>query len=199
MSRPSTELRNEIQQLEDERRQLADRIDKLKASTRNEIAFPEMLAATSSMRKEQDEEVRLQERMREQKHLLDLAEQRYHETQRRLSALKSSATGGHSAEAILKELQKDVQETAHVIRRDMAGERQKLADRIAKLERQRLEPNRTLEDVERMRAQVRSLERNKDEMREVRMHEERRDKLRTLASGGKAVRARTSVQVTPPP
>jgi hypothetical protein len=105
--------------------------------------------------------------MREQKHLLDIAEQRYHETQRRLSALKSSATGGHSAEAILKELQKDVQETAHVIRSDMAGERQKLLDQIQKLERQRLEPNRTLEDVERMRAQVRSLERQKDEMREA--------------------------------
>ena len=51
-------------------------------------------AATSSMRQEQDEEVRLQERMREQRHLLDLSEQRYQETQRRLSALKSSATGG---------------------------------------------------------------------------------------------------------
>ena len=62
LSRPSTELRTEIQQLEDERRQLGERIDKLKASTRNEIAFPERLAATSSMRKEQDEEVRLQER-----------------------------------------------------------------------------------------------------------------------------------------
>lgn len=106
-------------------------------------------------------------RMREQKHLLDLAEQRYHETQRRLSALKSSATGGHSAEAILKELQKDVQETAHVIKGDMARERQKLLDQIQKLERQRLEPSRTLEDVERMRAQVRSLERQKDEMREA--------------------------------
>ncbi|GMH57494.1 hypothetical protein TrST_g3952 [Triparma strigata] len=167
MSRPGAELRAEIQQLEDERRQLQDRIEKLKSNTRNEIAFPAMLAATSSMRQEQDEEVRLQEKMREQRHLLDIAEQRFQETQRRLSALKGSATGGHSAEAILKELQKDVQETAKVIRGDMAGERNKLQDTIARLERQRLEPNRTIEDVERMRAQVRQLERQKDEMRET--------------------------------
>ena len=201
MSRPGAELRAEIQQLEDERRQLQDRIEKLKGNTRNEIAFPAMLAATSSMRQEQDEEVRLQEKMREQRHLLDLAEQRFSETQRRLSALKNSATGGHSAEAILKEvrcsedqggaapykmispltcrfafyapryahssqLQKDVQETAKVIRGDMAVERNRLQETIDRLERQRLEPNRSVEDVERMRAQVRQLERQKDEMRE---------------------------------
>ena len=166
MSRPGAELRAEIQQLEDERRQLQDRIEKLKGNNRNEIAFPAMLAATSAMRQEQDEEVRLQEKMREQRHLLDLAEQRFHETQRRLSALKSSATGGHSAEAILKELQKDVQETAKVIRGDMAGERNRLQETIDRLERQRLEPSRSVEDVERMRAQVRQLKRQKDELRE---------------------------------
>ena len=49
----------------------------------------------------------------------------------------------------------------------MASERGKLQDQIARLERQRLEPNRTLEDVERMRATVRQLDRQKDEMREA--------------------------------
>ncbi|GMI29563.1 hypothetical protein TeGR_g1113, partial [Tetraparma gracilis] len=167
MSRPGKELKTEIQQLEDERRQLKDRIERLKSSTRNEIGFPAMLAATSAMRQEQDEEVRLQERMREQRHLLSLAEQRCHETQRRLTALKGSAAGGHSAEAILTELKRDVEETQRVINRDMAAERGKLGDHVAKLERQRLEPSRTVEDVERIRAEVRGLERQKDEMREA--------------------------------
>jgi len=90
MSRPGAELKSELSQLEDERRQLKDRIERLQASTRNEIGFPGMLAATSAMRQEQDEEVRLGEKMREQKHMLDLAEQRCQETQRRLQVRRKS-------------------------------------------------------------------------------------------------------------
>jgi intraflagellar transport protein 81 len=166
MSRPVAELKQEINQLEDERRQLQERISRLQQSTRNEANFPAMLSATSAMRQEQDEEVRLSERMREQRHMLDLAEQKCQDTMRRLNALKQSATGGHDAEAILRQLASDVDDTAKVIRHDMAQEKSRMEDAIKKLERQRLEPTRTIEDVERVRATVRGLERQRDEMRE---------------------------------
>ena len=166
MARPGPELRAEIQQLEDERRQLTERISKLEFQTRNEAGFAAMLSATSDMRMEQDEEVKLQERMREQCYLRDMADQRAQETERRLQSLRSSATGGHSAEAILKELKRDVEETAKVVRTDMTNEINKLQDQIAKLERQRLEPNRTYDDVERMKNQAHSLENRCLQMKE---------------------------------
>jgi len=166
MSRPGPELRAEIQQLEDERRQLNDRIEKLKYQNRNETGFAAMLSATSDMRQEQDEEVKLQERMREQVYLRDMAEQRANETERRLQALRGSATGGHSAEAILNELKRDVEETAKVVRTDMTNEINKYQATIAKLERQRLEPNRTFDDVERMKSQAHSLEMKCRQMKE---------------------------------
>lgn len=166
-SRPGPELRAEIQQLEDERRQLNERIEKLQFQTRNENGFPAMLAATSAMRQEQDEEVKLQERMREQVYMRDVAEQRSTETQRRLQSLRSSATGGHSAEAILNELKRDVEETAKVVRTDMTHEINKLKDHIAKLERQRLEPNRTFDDVDRMKTSVQNLESKCQQMKEA--------------------------------
>ena len=56
--------------------------------------------------------------------------------------MKSSAQGGHSAEAILNELKRDVDDTAKVIRQDMATEKSRIEDHVKKLERQRLEPNR---------------------------------------------------------
>ena len=168
MSRPSAELKQELTQLESERRQLKERIEKLKAQTSSSPLFPAMLNATSALRQEQDEELRLQDRSREQQHLRALAEQRHSDVSRRLNQLQSAAraAGGNTAESLLAELQKDVAATARVVRVELGAERARLSGQLATLERQRLEPARTTADLDRIRAQVRQSERQRDDLRE---------------------------------
>eukprot|EP00639_Heterosigma_akashiwo_P025865 CAMPEP_0194706812 /NCGR_PEP_ID=MMETSP0295-20121207/29781_1 /TAXON_ID=39354 /ORGANISM="Heterosigma akashiwo, Strain CCMP2393" /LENGTH=649 /DNA_ID=CAMNT_0039602819 /DNA_START=182 /DNA_END=2132 /DNA_ORIENTATION=- len=82
------ELKAEITQLEDERKQLADKIERLKRQVASEEGFEAMLAATSRLRQEQEEEAKLAERAREQRFQLHQAEARAADAGRRLAALK---------------------------------------------------------------------------------------------------------------
>jgi intraflagellar transport protein 81 len=111
------ELKNEIAQLEQEKTQLRSKIQKLKRDAENEGAnFDEMLKVTSALRKEQEEELRIHDRLREYRRLLQEAENRFNEVNRRLSELRSSGVQGQTAEQLFQKLQKDVKELSE--RRD---------------------------------------------------------------------------------
>jgi intraflagellar transport protein 81 len=73
------ELKKEIAQLEDERGQLIEKIASLKRKTGEMKGFAPLLDLTSSLRKEQEEEARLAERMAEQRAAVQSAERRYTE------------------------------------------------------------------------------------------------------------------------
>jgi hypothetical protein len=104
-----------------------------KEASGDEAYFQEMLKVTSALRKEQEEEVRIHERVREQRHALGEAEQRFVESSRRLAGyvatskyyfagslaahsccvcarLKSSGAQSQTAEQMLSKLQKSVRE-----------------------------------------------------------------------------------------
>lgn len=105
------ELKAEIAQLESERTQLQSKIAKLKKDSQTEDPyFHSILKATSLLRKEQEEEVRLHERLREnRKHLVDV-EQRLSETNRRLNEMKNSGIQNQSADKLFANLQSDVRQ-----------------------------------------------------------------------------------------
>ncbi len=86
---------------------------------------------TSALRKEQEEEVRIHERVREHRQNLLEIEQRYAEVSRRLVGLKSSGVQTQSAEQLLTKLQRDVREL--VERRDAVET--SLADREGLLDK----------------------------------------------------------------
>ena len=64
------------------------------------------------MRKEQEEEARLLDKLREYNISLKQADSRLVETNRRLSELKNNGAQSQSAEQLLQQLQKDVRELA---------------------------------------------------------------------------------------
>jgi intraflagellar transport protein 81 len=64
------ELRSEITQLEDEKRQLKEKIARVQRAAAEEPGFAEMFEVTSRLRRAQEEEGRLGERAREQRSLL---------------------------------------------------------------------------------------------------------------------------------
>lgn len=92
------ELRTEIAQLEEERKQLEEKIRKQKKATEDEDGFQEMLAITSELRQAQEAEARAQDRLREQRIGLHNAEQHFTETANRLTEMRSSNVHLQSAE-----------------------------------------------------------------------------------------------------
>lgn len=92
------ELRAEIAQLEEERKQLEEKIRKQKKATEDEEGFQEMLSITSELRQAQEAETRAQDRLREQRIALHNAEQQYSEALARLNEMRNSNFHLQSAE-----------------------------------------------------------------------------------------------------
>jgi hypothetical protein len=113
---------------------------------------------TSALRKEQEEEVRIHERLREYKKGLQIAEVRLAETNRRLSDLRGSGVQSQTAEQLLAKLQKDVRELAD--RREVLET--SIADREIHLEKlhswDSSDRLTTEDDVRAKRDQVRDME-----------------------------------------
>lgn len=87
------EVKQEITTLEDERKQLIMKIDRLKKQTLNSDdrdAFKPLLEATTALRQQQDEDARLGENRRRQLMTLQHARQRNEDASKRLQALKSN-------------------------------------------------------------------------------------------------------------
>jgi intraflagellar transport protein 81 len=106
-----SDLKQEIIQLEQEKTQLQTKIQKMKKDMNvDEDRFKEMLSATSTLRKEQENEVMIHERLREHRKTSQETEMRYNDAARRLQELKSSGIQSQSAEQIVNKLSQDVKE-----------------------------------------------------------------------------------------
>jgi intraflagellar transport protein 81 len=109
-SRPG-ELKSEIQQLEQEYFQLQSKVSRMKKESHGDDAyFQEMLKATSTLRKEQEEEMRIHERLLDSRKFLQETDMRFGDSQKRLGDLRSAGTQSQSAEQLLGKLVRDVRE-----------------------------------------------------------------------------------------
>lgn len=104
------DLQREVAQLDAEREQLSQKIQHLKNKTEKDEGFSVLLQVTSMLRKEQEEEARLAEKLAEQKYQLEQTEQMYIERSARLREMREAQQqeGEGSAEAMLKMLQSEV-------------------------------------------------------------------------------------------
>jgi len=106
-----TELQREVAQLDAEREQLAQKITNLRAKSEKDESFQALLQVTSMLRKEQEEEARLAEKLAEQRYHLEQTEQLYIEKSAKLREMReaSQQDGEGNAEAMLKMLRSEVQ------------------------------------------------------------------------------------------
>ena len=111
------ELRKEIQQLEDERTQLIEKIAGLKKKTADIPGFAVLFEATSNLRKEQEEEGKLAERMHEQRASLQAAERRYAEVNRRLAETRAATNEDMSAENVLESTRREALENRQLAKK----------------------------------------------------------------------------------
>ena len=163
------DLKSEIAQLEAERSQLQAKIQRLnkeKDSLGDDSYFQEMLQLTSVLRREQEEEAKLMNRMRENRANLQTSEVRYNDAAKRLNETKSSGVGNQSAEELLSKLQRDVQEMNG--RRESIehtlGERESYLEKINGWEN--TDRVLTSDDVREKRIQVDELQSNVNQLME---------------------------------
>mmetsp|Transcript_37238 Transcript_37238/g.72658 ORF Transcript_37238/g.72658 Transcript_37238/m.72658 type:complete len:673 (+) Transcript_37238:118-2136(+) len=102
-----TELKREVQQLEEEKQQLKVKITKMEQKLKKLDNFEALYEVTSTLRKEQEREATLRERMDEQQMLYKQAETRYYQVRRKLGEMETTATDG-TGEDLLQRLQEDV-------------------------------------------------------------------------------------------
>ncbi len=161
----SQSLKSEINQLKNEKKQLKDRIDELNEKVKIDNDFQKILEATSRLRKEQDQEVRLRDQALEQNDNLFLEEEKLKQLQRRhksLSSINISEMG--SIDALLLEIQSEVRETKMIVRSELTIERNKIQKKIDKYEEERKEPTRTEDDLEFLQESIGTLEKERDEI-----------------------------------
>lgn len=104
------ELKREIKQLEDERMQLKEKISQLRRKTENMSGFRNLLEVTSALRRQQEEETKLNERKREQLHNLHQAKLQFSDVDRQLRELEQSPTLRMGPQQLLDHLTKKVAE-----------------------------------------------------------------------------------------
>jgi len=114
-----TDLQREVAQLDAEREQLAQKIQHLKTKSEKDESFHVLLQVTSMLRKEQEEEARLAEKLAEQKYQLEQTEQTYIERSARLREMREAQQqeGEGSAEAMLKMLTIEVNKSREALTR----------------------------------------------------------------------------------
>mmetsp|Transcript_53157 Transcript_53157/g.106618 ORF Transcript_53157/g.106618 Transcript_53157/m.106618 type:complete len:689 (+) Transcript_53157:86-2152(+) len=151
------EIKNEIATLEDERKQLSMKIERLKKNaTEGPTAerFAPLLEATSALRQQQDEDGRLGENRRRQLMILSHARQRQEEAGKRLQALNQNQTGNASAEQMLNHLEEEVKDLNQRVNTVMPREMEQETAKLAKLQEELYEPQRSRDDVERLTSEV---------------------------------------------
>jgi intraflagellar transport protein 81 len=140
-------LRSEITQLEDERGQLINKINRNKSKMQYEDGFNELLEATSSLRKEQEEESKLMDRGNEQTAAIQHAERLLQDTMHRHQEVRSQQQVGVTAEQLLAQIQNEVKENQAqaetILPREVGGR----MDKLRELQTKNSEPQRSEGEV----------------------------------------------------
>jgi intraflagellar transport protein 81 len=120
--------------------------------------FGPLLEATSNLRKEQEEEGRLQERMQEQRVALGAAERRYTEVNRRLAETRASNREDISAEELLEGTRREALESRDLVQKLLPNSIEARKETLSKLERVLREGARSEEELYALRSEVAAME-----------------------------------------
>ncbi|CAJ1374254.1 unnamed protein product [Effrenium voratum] len=166
------DLQREVQQLDAEREQLAQKIQLLKAKTERDEGFAQLLQVTSMLRKEQEEEARLAEKLAEQKYQL---EQLYIERSARLREMREAQMneGEGSAEAMLKMLSTEVIKGREALQR-VRREAEDKMDRLREMDSALSEPPVTKMDIDSLENEIQAMQ-NEMQSLDEKLNEQNQD------------------------
>eukprot|EP00931_Biecheleriopsis_adriatica_P033598 TRINITY_DN1949_c0_g1_i3.p1 TRINITY_DN1949_c0_g1~~TRINITY_DN1949_c0_g1_i3.p1 ORF type:complete len:675 (-),score=255.40 TRINITY_DN1949_c0_g1_i3:83-2107(-) len=154
-----TDLQREVAQLDAEREQLAQKIQYLKAKSEKDESFHVLLQVTSMLRKEQEEEARLAEKLQEQKYQLEQTEQTYIERSARLREMREAQQqeGEGSAEAMLKMLTIEVNKSREALTR-VRKECEEKIQRLRDVDNALSDPPVTKMDIDSLEGEIHAMQ-----------------------------------------
>jgi intraflagellar transport protein 81 len=160
-----SDLQREVAQLDSEREQLEQKIQQLRTKSEKEDGFQQLLQVTSMLRKEQEEEARLQEKLAEQRYQLEQTEQLYIEKSARLREMREAQDqdGEGNAEAMLKMLRSEVQKSRQANARVRRECEEKLA-RLSQIDSALNEPPVTKVDIDKLEVDIDHMQKEIEDM-----------------------------------
>jgi len=152
------ELKREIGQLEQEKDQLVSKISTLKSRTAGEGGFQNLLEATSMLRKEQEEEAKLMDKLREQKMQLDWSENQMLMMKQKSLDLQRATSVENSAEEMLEVLRNEVRRNRELCNERLGRDIMDKKSRLEQMEQLLMEPMVTTSQCDKLENEVRQME-----------------------------------------
>lgn len=148
-------MQSEVAQLEAEKDQLSQKIKQIMQRTGKDDSFQAILQVTSMLRKEQEEEARLAEKLEEQRTQLEQVEQFYLEQMSKLRELREAqdTQNENSADLMLKLLRNEVTKLRQQHAR-VKQETDEKIERLQELSKAMNEPDVTEEDIRQVEDEV---------------------------------------------
>jgi len=148
-------MQSEVAQLEAEKDQLSQKIKQIMQRTGKDVSFQAILQVTSMLRKEQEEEARLAEKLEEQRTQLEQVEQFYLEQMSKLRELREAqdTQNENSADLMLKLLRNEVTKLRQQHAR-VKQETDEKIERLQELSKAMNEPDVTEEDIRQVEDEV---------------------------------------------
>lgn len=115
----SAELKKDIQQLEQEREQLTTKISSMKAKHSSKPEFTVLFEATHLLRKEQEEESRLVDKIQSQRQQLEVAEAELMSLEQSLADAKKSLAPSNTPEQMLQATKNEVKKNRELVKERM--------------------------------------------------------------------------------
>ncbi len=144
--RPTTGIFENIDQLEVEKRQLHDRLQREQAQISNNVGLQRLIVQASEMRQAQDDELRLERQREEQVLSLTFTKQRLKQANRMLKLIESC--GGKTIEIIVNELSQEYQHAVHNLEANTIPERQNAELMMVQASKKKDHPNKVKVEVD---------------------------------------------------
>ena len=155
--RPALDVIGDIKQLEVEEQQLHERLQREQAQARHNANFQHLLAESSKLRQAQDDEIRFEDQMHEQKHQLIVAKRNLNQKQHMLDITRSCKDKPTIGD-ILRELEHESQKALDHLETSVLTKRHKIELMLLQAEKEAAGADKTEDDTEYMIEQMAQLE-----------------------------------------
>ena len=167
--------KKEIETLQEEKDQLLNQLKVMRdgysgsSSSKDDEMFSRVLKATTAVRKKEEQEKILIDRINDQKDALSFVEMKRNQLQQQFRSLQSiispvsddnvgNSHGNCSPEAIMNEIKKQLTEVTMTVRSDLVSQRTELQQKIDEIEKFDHEKSHTEDDLDCIQEEVKELE-----------------------------------------
>ena len=154
-----TELKKEITQLEQEKEQLLTKINLFKNKS-NKEDFHALLEATSKLRKEQEQDAKLNEKERELTNMIEFYEQQVLTVKQRLMDVKKVSNMNLGSDKMLENLRNETRKNRELNNEILGRELNDKRERLQRVEMLLQEPMTTQSELERLTNDTKRLQRD---------------------------------------